>query len=170
MSKFRGIALIAVFSLAVGLASANAAEQMGSSLGRAFGAKEIIGVHVRNPQGQVLGRITDLVVDSEGRLALAVLLHGGFLRFNEKETAVPFSALRSDKTAQGLILDTSKEKLAAAPTFKMSDLSVQKVAEDAYWYFGQKPYWSEGEGLFKGLGEPLGGAPTAEPVVPFAGF
>lgn len=66
-------------------------------------------------------------------------------------------------------MDTSKEKLAAAPTFKMSDLSDQKLAEDAYRHFGQQPYWSEGEGLFKGLDESLGGVPTAEPVLPFAG-
>ena len=169
MKKSSMMAFVLVFTLAVGLASANATEQMGNNLGRAFGANEIIGVHVRNPQGKVLGRITDLVVDTEGRLALAVVSYGGFLRFNEKQTAVPFSALRYDETAQGLILDTTKEKLAAAPTFKMSDLSVQKVAEDAYRHFGQQPYWSEGEENFKDLDEPLAGMPVAEPGFPFLG-
>jgi hypothetical protein len=169
MLKLNVVAIIVVLSLAVGLASANAAEQMGSSLGRAFGAKEIIGVHVRNPQGQVLGRITDLIVDSEGNLALAVLSHGGFLRINEKQTAVPFSAFRYDETAQSVILDTSKEALAGAPTFKMSDLSNRKLGEDAYRYFGQQPYWSEGEGLFRGLDEPLEKVLTPEPVLPFVG-
>ena len=169
MEKISVIALIALFSLAVGLAGANATDQMGSSLGRAFGAKEIIGVHVRNPQGQVLGRITDLVVDSEGRISLAVLSYGGFLRLNEKQTAVPFSAFWYDETAQSVILDTSKETLAAAPTFTMSDLSDQKSAEDAYRYFGQQPYWSEGEGAFKSLGEPLERVLTPEPVLPFVG-
>jgi hypothetical protein len=167
MAKISAIALIVVFSLGVDLPSANTAEPMGNTLGRAFGAKEIIGVHGRNPQGQVLGRISDLVVDSEGRLALVVLSYGGFLRFNEKQTAVPFRALRYDETARNVILDTTKEKLAAAPRFKMSDLPDRNLAEDAYRYFGEQPYWSDGEGLFKGLDEPLGGLPKMEPLLPF---
>ena len=82
MLKFSLTALIAVLSLILVSASANAAEQMASGMGRAFGANEILGVYVQNPQGEVLGRITNLVVDSEGRIALVILSHGGFLRIN----------------------------------------------------------------------------------------
>lgn len=103
----------------------------------------------------MLGRISDLIVDSQGRVDLIVLSHGGFLRIGEKETAVPFSALRYDQTDKRLILDISKEQLASAPAFKMTDLSAQKRAEDIYRYFGQQPYWSEGEELFKGIDETL---------------
>jgi hypothetical protein len=94
-------------------------------------------------------------VDSQGRVDLVVLSHGGFLRIGEKATAVPFSALRYDQTDKRLILDITKEQLASAPTFKMADLSDQKRAEDIYRYFGQQPYWSEGEELFKRINEPL---------------
>lgn len=167
MEKIRLAAFIAALCLGLFVTSANAEEQMASGVGRAFGANEIIGVHVKNPGGDVLGRITDLVVDSEGRIALAVLSHGGFLRIHEKETAIPFRALKYDPIAKHLILDISKEKLAAAPTFKMSDLSAQGGPEDFYRYFGQQPYWSEEGELFKGVNEPLEGVPAGSAPFPY---
>ena len=83
------------------------------------------------------------------------------------ETAIPFSALRYDQTANHLILDISKEKLAVAPTFKMSELSDQKRTEDVFRYFGQQPYWLEGRELFKGVNEPLEEVPTEQPSYPY---
>ena len=163
MVKISLIALIAGLSLALATAGANAAEQMASGMGRAFGANEIILVSVKNLQGEELGRITDLVVDSEGKVALAVLSHGGFLRINEKKTAIPFSPLRYDQTSNRLTLDISKEKLAVAPVFKMSDLLDPKKAENLYRYFGQQPYWSEEGEVFRGIDEPLEEMPEAEP-------
>jgi hypothetical protein len=168
MRKIGFAAFIAAFCLALFVTSVNAEEQMAGGMGRAFGANEIIGVYVENPGGDVLGRITDLVVDSEGRIALAVLSHGGFLRIHEKKTAIPFRALKYDPIAKHLILDISKEKLAAVPTFKMSDLSAQGGPEDFYKYFGQQPYWSEGEELFKGINEPLEEVPAESAPLPYA--
>lgn len=170
MVKLSLTVLMAALSLALIVASANAAEQMASGMGRAFGANEIIGVYVKNQQGEELGKITDLVVDSEGRTALAILSHGGFLGIHEKETAIPFKSLRYDEAAKQVVLDISKEEFAAAPTFKMSDLSGHKRAENVYRYFGQQPYWSEGEKLFKGANEPLEEAPipTEGPSYPYA--
>ena len=129
-------------------------------MGRAFATNDIIDVHVKNLQGDVLGRITDLIVDSEGGLLWLFFLMVGFWGINEKETAIPFSALKYDPNAKHLILDISKEKLAAAPAFTMSDLSTQREAEDIYGYFGQQPYWSEEGELFSGVNEPLEGGWT----------
>ncbi len=168
MLKFSLTMLMAALSLALIAASANAAEQMAGGLGRAFGANEIIGVHVQNHGGERLGKITDLVVDTEGRIALVILSHGGFLGIHEKETAIPFRSLQYDQAAKQVILDITKEELAAAPTFKMSDLSDQKRAENVYRYFGQQPYWSEGEALFKGANEPLEEVQTVKPPLPYA--
>jgi len=167
MVKFSLTVLMAALSLALIMASANATEQMAGGMGRAFGANEIIGVYVKNQQGEELGKITDLVVDSEGRIALVILSHGGFWGIHEKETAIPFKSLRYDQAAKQVVLDISKEQLAAAPTFKMSDLSDQKRAENVYRYFGQQPYWSEGEALFKGANEPLEEVRTVQPPLPY---
>ena len=167
MAKLSLITLIASLTLAFLAANVYAGEQMASGMGRAFGANEIIGVHVKNPRGEVLGRITDFVVDSQGMVALVILSHGGFLRMGEKETAIPFRAFSYDQTDKRLILDITTEKLAAAPTFKMSDLSDPKRAEDFYRYFGQQPYWSEGEEFFMGADQPLEESAPGETSMPY---
>jgi len=169
MWKFRLIAVTAALGLALFVSAAYAEEQMAGGMGRAFGANEIIGAYVRNPQGDLLGRISDLVVDSEGRVALAVLSHGGFLRIHEKETAIPFGALKYDPNAKQLILGISKEKLAAAPAFKMSELSAPGGGEYIYRFFGQQPYWSEEEEVFKGVNEPLEEMPAGQQPFPYIG-
>jgi len=160
MRKLNLSAYIGALGLALFLCSTNAEGQMAGGMGRAFAVNDIMDVHVKNLQGDVLGRIVDLIVDSEGKIALAVLSHGGFLGINVKETAVPFGALKYDPNAKQLILDISKEKLAAAPAFTMSELSNQREAEDIYRYFGEQPYWSEDGELLRGVNEPLEGAPT----------
>ncbi len=166
MGKSRFAIFVVMFCLVLFVSRANGEEQAASGLGRAFAANEIIGVHVKDPQGHPLGRITDLVVDSGGRVALAVLSHGGFLRMNEKKTAIPFSALKYDSTAKQLILDSSKERLEAAPAFKLRELSAQREAEKIYRYFGLRPYWSEGGELFRGVDEPLEeSTPQLEPFL-----
>ena len=167
MVKFSLTVLMAALGMAFIVASANGAEQMAGGMGRAFGANEMIGVYVQNHHGERLGKITDLVVDTEGRIALVILSHGGFWGIYEKETAIPFKSLRYDQAAKQVVLDISKEELAAAPTFRMSDLSDRKRAENVYRYFGQQPYWSEGEYLFKGADEPLEEERTALTPLPY---
>lgn len=51
MVKFRLTALIGALGLALVVTNAYSAEQMLSSMGRAFAANDILGVHVENPQG-----------------------------------------------------------------------------------------------------------------------
>jgi len=155
MRKINLAALVAGLILALSVAGVNAQEQMAGPLGRAFGANEILGVPVKNLQGETVGTVTDFIVDAQGRIGLIILIHGGFLGFNAKEAAVPFSSFRYEQADNHLILDVSKEKMAAAPVFKRDDLSDPTRAESLYRYFGQQPYWSEGGEPFKGLEEPL---------------
>ena len=165
MVKFQLLLLVAALSLTLFAAGANAGEQMAGGPGRAFTVDEMMGVHVKNPQGETLGRISDLVVDDQGRIALVILSHGGFLRINETDTAIPFTALKYDQAGNHLLLDISKEKLAAAPVFNRKDFD-QKRAESLYRYFGQQPYWSDGGDPFKGVDEPLEEEPMMEPMSP----
>jgi hypothetical protein len=75
-------------------------------------AGNIIGMNVRNQQGENLGRITDLAVDLEsGRIGYAVLGVGGFLGLGEKLVAVPPHALQYDPGANALILNTTREQI-----------------------------------------------------------
>ena len=99
--------------------------------------------HVKNLYGDYLGKIGDFVLDHEGRIAFAIIAHGGFLGIGEKSVAIPFHTLRYDPKERSFTVDISKERFASAPTFDRHILS-RTWAEDAYRYFGLQPYWTEG--------------------------
>jgi len=114
-----------------------------------YRASTIIGGRVQNREGDYLGRITDLMVDPlDGRIAFAVLSHGGVLGIPMRFVAVPFSALTHATGKNVYRLDVSKEKMAAAPSFTMNhwpDVTNREWGTETYTYYGQTPYWEESQ-------------------------
>ena len=113
-------------------------------LGGPFEMSALTGTHVRNLYGDYLGRISDFVIDHQGRIAFAIIAHGGFLGMGERSVAVPFHTLTYGHKERFFTLDISKERFAGAPIFDRHMLN-RTWAEDAYRYFGLQPYWTEGE-------------------------
>ena len=145
------IALALVFGFGFMVPNAYAGGGMSKGWHRAYEVGEIVGSHVKNLQGEELGRIHDFVIDSNGRIAFGILAYGGFMGMGEKFVAIPFNALTYDRVQKHLVLDISKEKLESAPSFERSELLNPKWAEDTYKYFGLQPYWTEG-GYTEGTG------------------
>ncbi|MBA4143772.1 MAG: PRC-barrel domain-containing protein [Nitrosospira sp.] len=80
---------------------------------------KLIGSEVRNVRGETLGEIDDLIVDMNNeRVHYAVLSFGGFLGVGNKLLAYPVEAFRHSEDEDGLILNTSEEKLKGAPGFE----------------------------------------------------
>ena len=148
MAKVSMIALAAVFALGTFATGAYASEEMAKGMNRPYGMSELLGSGVKNLQGDYLGRITDLVVDSHGRVTFAVLAHGGFLGMGGTSVAVPFEALTFDPKGKHFAFDITRERLNTAPAFSMRDLTNETWAENVYRYFGRQLYWTEG-GLVK---------------------
>jgi hypothetical protein len=104
--------------------------------GFVLGSK-IIGCHVKNQQNEDLGTISNLLVNPEtGHIRYAVVSTGG------KKVTVPWSALRAENsagaTAPHLVLNTTREKLAKAPTFqpnKLSELYNRTMEEPIFTYY-----------------------------------
>ncbi len=83
-----------------------------------MGANTLIGNDVYNRQEEDLGDIKEIMLDMEsGKIAYAVLSHGGILGVGEKLFAVPWGALTLDIEKQRFILDVEKAKLEVAPGF-----------------------------------------------------
>jgi sporulation protein YlmC with PRC-barrel domain len=108
-------------------------------------AATLAGDSVRNPAGEQLGHIEDIMLDvTRGRIAYAVLSFGGFLGMGNKLFAVPWNALTLDADDECFILDVSKERLKAAPGF---DPDHWPSMADPRWqgeldiYYGTRPYW-----------------------------
>jgi len=169
MAKFTMMALVSVFALGLFAASAYASEEMAKGLDRPYGLTEIVGSGVKNLQGMYLGRITDLVIDPHGRVAFAVLSHGGFLRMGETSVAIPFEALTFDRTGKHFALDITKERLNSAPGFARRDLPSEKWAEDVYRYFGRQPYWTEGGLVMEGV-QPIEEEPMGMTEYPYTNY
>jgi sporulation protein YlmC with PRC-barrel domain len=81
-------------------------------------ANALIGKSVENSQGENLGEVEEIVLDTDQqRIAYMVLSFGGALGIGEKLFAVPFSAFTADPKEHDLTLAVSKDKLKDAPGF-----------------------------------------------------
>ena len=82
-------------------------------------ATSIIGDKVENTKGEKIGKIKDIMLDiTSGKIEYVVLEFGGFLEFNEKLFAIPFSALKLNPQKQFFILNIEKDFLKKAPGFE----------------------------------------------------
>lgn len=78
----------------------------------------LIGDKVESPQGESLGDLKEIMLDTDnGKISYAVLSFGGVFGLGDKLFAVPWNALRIDRANKKLILNVSKERLKDAPGF-----------------------------------------------------
>ena len=81
-------------------------------------AKSIIGFEVRNPQGEDLGKIDNIMINiQEAQIEYVVVEFGTFLGMGGKLFAVPFKELKFDPDNRIFVLDRDKEYLKKAPGF-----------------------------------------------------
>ena len=108
-------------------------------------ASSMAGNVVRNLEGDVLGKIEELMVDlDDGRITYAVLSFGGFLGLHDKLVAIPWDALTVDLEAHEFILNINKERLESAPGFDKENwpqMADREWAQNIYEYYGHRPYW-----------------------------
>ncbi len=109
-------------------------------------ATTIMSDRVRNPAGEDLGTIEELMIDLEaGRIAYAVLSFGGFLGVGDKLFAVPWAALALNAEEHYFTLDVSREMLEEAPGFDREDwpsyVPNHEWAAKIYEYYGYSLYW-----------------------------
>ena len=86
---------------------------------------KVIGVTVYNAQGESIGKVADLLMDPQARVATAILSVGGYLGVGDRMVQVPLDTIRFPKDAAGsnvypdkAVLNTSKETLAGMPAFQ----------------------------------------------------
>ncbi|HEY7862632.1 MAG TPA: PRC-barrel domain-containing protein [Thermoanaerobaculia bacterium] len=112
---------------------------------RTLSSSSLVGDGVRNPAGENLGEIKDLMIDlPTGRVAYTVLDFGGVLGFGNKLFAVPWSAFRLDEQKHEFILDVPKDVLKGAPGFDKDnwpDMTDREWGRRVHEYYGQKVYW-----------------------------
>ncbi|NJB84811.1 sporulation protein YlmC with PRC-barrel domain [Lewinella marina] len=102
----------------------------------------ITGTNVINANGDNLGEIKDLMIDTEnGTVNYAVLSFGGFLGMGDKYFAVPFEAFTINTVTEKFVLDVPKDRLENAPGFDKHNWP--KSTDHQYWDSLHKHYGVE---------------------------
>jgi len=82
----------------------------------------VIGARVLTPDGVIIGRIEDMIIDKEnGTVNAAIISVGGFLGFGSKEIAVEWSELELNYDANDVRLGLTKEDAEAATPYIYRD-------------------------------------------------
>ncbi|MGH8545228.1 MAG: PRC-barrel domain-containing protein [Gammaproteobacteria bacterium] len=85
-------------------------------------AKTVIGMNVKNSQGEALGEIHDLVLNfDDGDIAYVVISSGGLLGMGDTLRAAPWKALSLNSKADGFVLNIDQTAWKNAPSFKDND-------------------------------------------------
>ncbi len=134
--------IVGIFGLALMVnACAMGSKSNPETMARYDNLKGLVGTEVRNPGGEVLGSISDLVSDREGHMFFAVITHDG------RDVAIPYNALKISGTEPGemkAVLNIDEQKLEGAPEFDQAKaMADRNWAKDVYRYFGLRPYWAE---------------------------
>jgi hypothetical protein len=95
-------------------------------------ADDLIGTEVRNPQDEKIGKIEDLVLDSDMKVVGVVVSVGGFLGMGKHDVAltrdqVKFSTKGDEQVA---MVSMTKDQLKAAPEFKTLDQQKAEAEQD----------------------------------------
>lgn len=108
-------------------------------------ASTLMGDDVRNPQGEELGSLKEIMLDmTTGHIAYAVVSFGGFMGMGDKLFAIPWRMLTVDTENEELVLDVDKSVLENAPGFDKDNwpnFADRTWATEIYSYYNYEPYW-----------------------------
>lgn len=123
ITKLTTIAVLAAGVMTISVGNQAFAATDSSLTGDRWLASDVYHAGVYDPKDNKIGDVDDLVI-KEGTILEAVIGVGGFLGVGQKDVAVPFTELKvttkDDKS--WLILDTTKDRLKAAPEFDKNSL------------------------------------------------
>lgn len=132
---------------------------------RVLPADEFDDRKLRNPQGEELGEIGELIVDPvRGQIVYAVVELGGFLGLGERYFPVPWSLVRPAPDGDAFVLNVAKERLTAAPQFARDNrpnMADRQWAQALHTYYGVVPPWLESSAVLGALVSGGAGGQTA---------
>ncbi len=100
----------------------------------------IVGVDVKNFQGENLGKIEAVMLDKlQGQVAYVVLSYGGFLGLGDKLFALPWDIFSYDNVNDCFTISIDKEQLKNSPGFDKDhwpDMSSKTWGTAIHKYYG----------------------------------
>ena len=103
-------------------ATSSSAKRTGSPH-RLISAERVQGTPVYDRDGDKVGHIEDVMLEKQsGRVAYAIMSHGGILGAGERFHPIPWTMLRYDVEKQGYMSPLNKTQLEAAPTLDHTEI------------------------------------------------
>jgi sporulation protein YlmC with PRC-barrel domain len=106
-------------------------------------ASKVLGATLRNAQSENLGRVEDLLLDRNSKVAFAIVGHGGVLGIGESYIPAPWSKVKlTDRPEDaGLVatIDSTKEQMEKAPLVKgdtYATMLAPGFTDQVYRFFG----------------------------------
>lgn len=113
---------------------------------QAIRAKTVIGASVKDPSGEQLGKVEDVILDKlSNNIMFAVIGFGGVLGIGEKFHPVPWAALDFDEDENAYVVSMTKDELKEAPADTIDALTEADGAAlrtRVYDYYGVDHYWN----------------------------
>src|SRR5947209_7630585 len=90
---------------------------------RLISAERVQGTPVFDREGEKVGHIEDVMLEKQtGKVAYAIMSHGGLLGAGERFHPIPWSMLRYDLDKHGYMSPLSKAQLQDAPTLDHTEI------------------------------------------------
>ncbi len=103
-------------------------------------ASSLEGDKVKNAQGEDLGNVKDIMINTErGQVQYYVLSFGGVLGMGDKLFAIPPQAIAVDTQEECLILNVDKDTLENAPGFDKDNwpnMADEAFRDEVYAHYG----------------------------------
>jgi sporulation protein YlmC with PRC-barrel domain len=112
-------------------------------------ADDLGGAKIQNRQGEEIGSVDKVVLDSQnGQIAYVVVTSGGFWGVGGEKAVIPWKAvqLQQEQDEPVLMVDVTKDQLKNAPQGDIEEITDRRQAEEIHQYYGVAPYWEGQEG------------------------
>lgn len=107
-------------------------------------AEDIRGRDVVDAAGEKIGHVKDLLIDdSEHKVRLMEIGHGGILGIGESKVLVTIDSI--DRIDEEVVhVNQTRERIAGAPRYDPELVEERDYYGSLYGYYGVGPYWGSG--------------------------
>ena len=107
-------------------------------------AQDIRDRHVKDKDGEDIGKVSDLLVDdTEHKVRFLEVASGGFLGIGREKTFIPVDAITAI-TDDEVRIDQTRSHIAGSPLYDPSLVRERETYGSILEYYGYVPYWTPG--------------------------
>lgn len=105
---------------------------------------DIRGRHVKDADGEDLGSVDDLLIDTtERKVRFVIVASGGFLGLGAQKSYIPVEAVVG--VGDDIVhIDQSRDRVRTAPAYDPELINDPTYNEGVLEYYGLAPFWSAG--------------------------